>query len=85
MKKIYWSGDRFITENLDTKQIEHVNQHTVDMFHDLRRDILIELEELFDRVDDGYASNKYKKEVLEVAVREMSHVLGLLKIIRTNL
>lgn len=57
----------------------------VDTFHDLRRDMLIELEELFDKVDDGYDVNEYKAEVLEVAIREMQYVLGLLKIIRTNL
>lgn len=65
------------------KNTEEIN--LVDTFHDLRRDMLIELETLFDKVDDGYAANEYKAEVLEVAIREMTYVLGLLKIIRVNL
>lgn len=83
--RIYWSGDRFITEDLDMKQNDHVNQYMVDTFHTARRDILVEMEELFDKVDDGYVTNSHTFDMLTSAIKELEYILGLLKITKTNL
>jgi hypothetical protein len=64
---------------------ENVGVGLADKFHDIRRDVLMELEVLFDRVDDGYVKDDYTKLMLIEGVREMDYVLRLLKLIKTRL
>jgi hypothetical protein len=69
----------------ETLQNEDVGSGLVDLFHDLRRDMLLELEVLFDKVDDGYVTNDYFKDQLTECVKLMDYALSMLRLIKKSL
>jgi len=70
---------------LEIVKNDNVGEALANKFHDIRRNVLTELEVLFDKVDDGYVQNEYTQLMLIEGVREMDYVLRLLKLIRTRL
>lgn len=99
--RITWDGTKFVYKDLDGKgnivknideQVEQilssnedVEVKLADKYHDIRRDILMTMEVLFDKVDDDYVKNDYTEELLISAIKELEYVNGLLRIIKTRL
>lgn len=99
--RITWDGTKFVYRDLDGKgnivknideQVEQilssnedVEVKLADKYHDIRRDILMTMEVLFDKVDDDYVKNDYTEELLISAIKELEYVNGLLRIIKTKL
>jgi hypothetical protein len=50
-----------------------------DIFHDERRNILNELELLFDKVDISYGNTDYNLERLKAAIDDLQYALSLIK------
>jgi hypothetical protein len=50
-----------------------------DVFHDTRRDVLVELEKLFDKVDSGYGTTEYNYNRLQSGIEELQYALSLIK------
>jgi hypothetical protein len=50
-----------------------------DVFHDTRRDILVELEQLFDKVDTSYGTTEYNYERLQQGIDDLKYALELIK------
>ena len=50
-----------------------------DVFHDTRRDVLVVMEELFDKVDTDYGTTEYDYERLQQGIKELQYALALIK------
>lgn len=99
--RITWNGTKFVYNKLNERgnvvkdikaQIEDILKDNTDVeakladkFHDIRRDMLMTLEVLFDKVDDDYVKNDYTEETLIEAIKELDYVNGLLRIVKTKL